>query len=101
MPATLTKAEIHAYLDSKPGWIILTTIGRDGMPHTIPIGYFLERSANPAAPAEGRSGDEIYIGATSAPVDPTGGASDGGSVGGPSVGDVASADVPPMPVRRE
>ena len=62
MPATLTKDEIHAYLDSKPGWIILTTIGRDGMPHTIPIGYFLERSGNPAAPAEGRSGDEIYIG---------------------------------------
>jgi nitroimidazol reductase NimA-like FMN-containing flavoprotein (pyridoxamine 5'-phosphate oxidase superfamily) len=49
MPATLTKDEIQAYLDSKPGWIILTTVGRDGMPHTIPIGYF-------------RSGDEIYIG---------------------------------------
>ncbi len=45
----LTKDEIKTYLDSKPGWIILTTIGRDGMPHTIPIGYF-------------RVDDDIYIG---------------------------------------
>jgi nitroimidazol reductase NimA-like FMN-containing flavoprotein (pyridoxamine 5'-phosphate oxidase superfamily) len=45
----LTKDEIHAYLDSRPGWIILTTIGWDGVPHTIPIGYF-------------RRGDDIYIG---------------------------------------
>jgi len=49
MPATLTKDEIHAYLDSRPGWIILTTLGRDGAPHTIPIGYF-------------RIGEDIYIG---------------------------------------
>lgn len=49
MPAKLTKDEINTYLDSKPGWIILTTVGRDGMPHTIPIGYF-------------RSDNEIYIG---------------------------------------
>ncbi len=49
MPAKLTKDEIHDYLDSKPGWIILTTIGKDGAPHTIPIGFF-------------RLGDEIYIG---------------------------------------
>jgi PPOX class probable F420-dependent enzyme len=49
MPVPLTPAEIRAYLDSKPGWIILTTIGRDGMPHSIPIGYF-------------RVGDEICIG---------------------------------------
>ena len=49
MPSTLTKDEINNYLDSKPGWIILTTIGRDGMPHTIPIGYF-------------RVDDDIYIG---------------------------------------
>ena len=49
MPATLTVDEAHAYLDSRPGWIILTTIGRDGMPHTVPIGYF-------------RLGDDVYIG---------------------------------------
>jgi len=49
MPATLTRDEARAYLDAKPGWIILTTIGRDGFPHSIPIGYF-------------RLGDEVYIG---------------------------------------
>ena len=49
MPASLTKEESHAYLDSRPGWIILTTIGRDGMPHTVPIGYF-------------RLGDDVYVG---------------------------------------
>jgi PPOX class probable F420-dependent enzyme len=49
MPAKLTKDEAHAYLDSRPGWIILTTIGRDGRPHSVPIGYF-------------RVGDEVYIG---------------------------------------
>ncbi len=45
----LTKEETHAFLDSRPSWIILTTIGRDGFPHTVPIGYF-------------RLGDDIYIG---------------------------------------
>ena len=49
MPATFTKDEAHAFLDSRPGWLILTTIGPDGFPHTVPIGYF-------------RSGDEIYTG---------------------------------------
>ena len=49
MPATLTKEEAHAFLDSRPGWLILTTIGRDGFPHSVPIGYF-------------RLGDEIYVG---------------------------------------
>ena len=49
MPATLTKEEAHDFLDSRPGWLILTTVGRDGYPHSIPIGYF-------------RLGDEIYVG---------------------------------------
>ena len=49
MPATLTQEEAYAYIDSRPGWIILTTIGRDGMPHSIPIGYF-------------RDGDTVYVG---------------------------------------
>lgn len=49
MPAALTKEEAHAYIDSRPGWITLTTIGRDGMPHSIPIGYF-------------RVGDDVYVG---------------------------------------
>ena len=49
MPASLTKAEAQDYIDSRPGWIILTTIGSDGMPHSIPIGYF-------------RAGDDVYVG---------------------------------------
>ena len=49
MPATMTKEEAHAYLDSKPGWIVLTTIGADGYPHSVPIGYF-------------RIGDEVFLG---------------------------------------
>ena len=49
MPGPLTDAEVEEYLDSRPGWIMLTTIGRDGYPHTVPIGYF-------------RLGDEIYMG---------------------------------------
>lgn len=49
MPAKLSNEEAHQFLDSRPGWLILTTIGRDGYPHSIPIGYF-------------RLGDEIYVG---------------------------------------
>ena len=48
MPSKLTKSEIHEYLDSRPGWIILTTIGRDGAAHSVPIGYF-------------RLGDDVYV----------------------------------------
>ncbi len=49
MPAKLSLEQIHAFLDAKPGWMILTTIGRDGYPHSVPIGYF-------------RVGDEICMG---------------------------------------
>ena len=49
MPASLTKEEAYEFLDSRPGWIILTTVGREGFPHSVPIGYF-------------RLGDEIYVG---------------------------------------
>jgi nitroimidazol reductase NimA-like FMN-containing flavoprotein (pyridoxamine 5'-phosphate oxidase superfamily) len=49
MPGKMTREEAYAFLDSRPGWIILTTIGRDGFPHSIPIGYF-------------RLGDEVYVG---------------------------------------
>ncbi|MFN0144961.1 MAG: pyridoxamine 5'-phosphate oxidase family protein [Dehalococcoidia bacterium] len=49
MPAKLSKDEVNAFLDSKPGWIALTTISRDGYPHTVPIGYF-------------RLDDDVYIG---------------------------------------
>ena len=40
MPRQLTLQEAHDYLDSKPGWIVLTTIGPDGYPHSVPLGYF-------------------------------------------------------------
>ena len=49
MPARMTDQEIKAFLDAKPGWIILSTIGSDGFPHSVPIGYF-------------RLGDDIYLG---------------------------------------
>jgi nitroimidazol reductase NimA-like FMN-containing flavoprotein (pyridoxamine 5'-phosphate oxidase superfamily) len=49
MPASMTPDEVNAFLDSRPGWVILTTIGRDGYPHSVPIGYF-------------RKDNEIYMG---------------------------------------
>ena len=49
MAGKLTNDEVNAFLDSRPGWITLTTIGRDGFPHSVPIGYF-------------RLGDDVYIG---------------------------------------
>lgn len=49
MPAAMTREEVQAFLDSGPGWIVLTTIGRDGYPHSVPIGYF-------------RIGDDVYLG---------------------------------------
>lgn len=49
MPVRLSQEEVHAFLDSRPGWIMLTTLGRDGYPHTVPIGYF-------------RMGSDVYIG---------------------------------------
>ena len=49
MPRKFTRIEAHEFLDSKPGWITLSTIGPDGFPHTVPLGYF-------------RLGDEILMG---------------------------------------
>ena len=40
MPRNLTIQESHEFLDSRPGWIALTTIGPDGYPHTVPLGCF-------------------------------------------------------------
>jgi nitroimidazol reductase NimA-like FMN-containing flavoprotein (pyridoxamine 5'-phosphate oxidase superfamily) len=45
----MDKATFNAYLDSKPGWIVLTSIGPDGFPHSVPLGYF-------------RDGDSVYCG---------------------------------------
>jgi len=49
MPAHMTDQEVKAFLDAKPGWIVLSTLGRDGYPHSVPLGYF-------------RLGDDVYIG---------------------------------------
>ena len=40
--APLSDAEVDAYLDAQRGteWATLTTIGPDGYPHSITIGYF-------------------------------------------------------------
>lgn len=40
MPRKLTDEEIQAYLDSRPGWAVLSTIDGDGFPHSVPLGYF-------------------------------------------------------------
>lgn len=32
--------QIEAYLDSRPAWAVLTTIDKDGFPHSVPLGYF-------------------------------------------------------------
>ena len=49
MPRQMTQQEAHDFLDSKPGWIALTTVGPDGFPHTVPTGYF-------------RLGDDVLLG---------------------------------------
>ena len=49
MPVHMTNEEVKAFLDAKPGWIILSTIGLHGYPHSVPIGYF-------------RLGEDIYLG---------------------------------------
>lgn len=40
MPSKLTDEEVEAFLDSRPGWAMLSTIDGDGFPHTVPLGYF-------------------------------------------------------------
>ncbi len=52
MPRKLTQKEANEFLDSRSGWITLSTIGPDGFPHTVPLGYF-------------RLGDEILMGVRS------------------------------------
>jgi nitroimidazol reductase NimA-like FMN-containing flavoprotein (pyridoxamine 5'-phosphate oxidase superfamily) len=40
MPRAFTDDQVDAYLDSHPSWAILSTIDRDGFPHSVPLGYF-------------------------------------------------------------
>ena len=49
MTRELTRQEAQEFLDSKPSWIMFSTVGPDGYPHTVPLGYF-------------RVGDEILMG---------------------------------------
>lgn len=49
MSTRMTDEEVHAFLDAKPGWIILSTLGPQGYPHSVPLGYF-------------RLGEAIYLG---------------------------------------
>ena len=37
----MTEDEIREILQRKDRWIALTTLGPDGFPHTVPLGYFL------------------------------------------------------------
>lgn len=52
MTTTVSKEEAYEFLDSHPGWLILSTTDRNGYPHSVPLSYF-------------RLGDEIYVGARS------------------------------------
>ena len=38
--AEMTPDEVNAYLDNGPRWGRLATVGRDGYPHIVPLGYF-------------------------------------------------------------
>lgn len=49
MASAMTPEEVRDFLDAKPGWIVLSTIGRDSYPHSVPLGYF-------------RLGDDVYLG---------------------------------------
>ena len=37
----MTESQAWDYIESKPGWIVLSTNGHDGFPHTVPLGYFV------------------------------------------------------------
>lgn len=37
----MDEREARAFLEAKDRWVVLTTIGPDGFPHSVPMGYFL------------------------------------------------------------
>lgn len=45
----MKSVEVRAFLDRRPGWAILSTLSRDGIPHSVPLGYF-------------RLGDDLVMG---------------------------------------
>ena len=48
MPVSLSREEAYEYLNSRPGFMTVTTIDRRGYPHSVPIGYSVV-------------GDDIYL----------------------------------------
>ena len=52
MPRQLTLQEAHEFLDSKPGWIVLTTVGPGWVPALSAPGVFPPGRRNP----HGRTG---------------------------------------------
>ena len=44
----MTQEEVFAFLDDGPRWAVLSTVGKDGFPHAVPLGYF-------------RVGDEVAL----------------------------------------
>ena len=49
MAKKLTVVEFEEFLDSRPGWIVLSTIDSEGYPHSVPLGYFREGERSIAA----------------------------------------------------
>ena len=49
MAVEMTQLEVEQFLDSQPGWMTLSTVGVDGFPHSVPLGYF-------------RDGASVYLG---------------------------------------
>jgi nitroimidazol reductase NimA-like FMN-containing flavoprotein (pyridoxamine 5'-phosphate oxidase superfamily) len=39
--SSLSKQEARRYLAAKDRWIVLSSLGPDGFPHSVPLGYFL------------------------------------------------------------
>jgi nitroimidazol reductase NimA-like FMN-containing flavoprotein (pyridoxamine 5'-phosphate oxidase superfamily) len=46
--AEMTRDEVYAYLDTHGGYAVLSTIGRGGYPHAVPLGFF-------------RQGDDVIL----------------------------------------
>ncbi len=49
MTTAASKEEAYKFLDSHPGWLILSTVGKNGYPHSVPLSYL-------------RRGDEFFVG---------------------------------------
>lgn len=45
----MTDDEVRAYLDARREWAVLTTLGSNGLPHSVTLGYF-------------RVGADVYLG---------------------------------------